>query len=364
MNLPTYFDEFRTNTQPNELQRTVMIEEHTKLRELLAKAPELKKVLLGTFIQGSQRRATALKGSAAHPCDVDVVAVMDLERSTYSAAYAHELFHPFLERHYSGKYETQERSWCIKAHAEVTIDLVPTSEPDSDELREVVRSNKALRDWTPTFQQLTEAFTEEATAVSDWDRTQPLWIPDRKLLKWEHTHPLYLIAWTAKKNAACNGRFTHVAKAVKWWKREIQATPKYPKGYPLEHLVAECCPDGIKTVADGLTQTLERIASTYREHAARKQTPFLQARGITEPQNVMKRLLGEDFAAFHSHVESAARLARAALECADTRESAGLWQKLLGSEFPNPPETASIGTSAAGYTPREKPTRLSEGRYA
>ncbi|MCC6678240.1 MAG: hypothetical protein IT436_13955 [Phycisphaerales bacterium] len=359
MDLPTYFDDFRIKTQPTDRQRKVMTDEHIKLRELLSKADELKDILLGTFIQGSQRRATSLIGSADHPCDVDVVAVTNLPRSTYTAAYAHKLFQPFLERHYSKNYTAQDRSWCIQVDDEVTLDLVPTSEPDSPQLKEAVRSAKALRDWSPTFESLSEMVTAEAKESADWDRSEPLWIPDRTLMKWERTHPLYLIAWTVKKNKACNGHFSHVVKAVKWWKREMKSDPKYPKGYPLEHLVADACPDGLTTVADGLTRTLESIASQYRVHASRRETPFLQARGIPERQNVLQRVDGSDFAAFHVNVEEAARLARAALDHPDISGSAALWRRLLGTEFPAPPSAPT-----GGFTPRDKPTSLSPSRYA
>lgn len=337
MDLPTYFDEFRIKTQPTERQRKVMSEEHIKLRELLAKAPELKSVLLGTFIQGSQRRATSLIGSVTHPCDVDVVAVTNLPRSRFTAAYAHKLFQPFLERHYSGKYKAQDRSWCITVDPEVALDLVPTSEPDSPQVREAVRSTKSLREWSPTFQDLSEAVRAEVRDTAEWDRTEPLWIPDRTLQIWERTHPLYLIAWTAKKNQECNGKFTHTVKAVKWWKREVQPNPKYPKGYPLEHLVGDTCPGAIKSVAEGLTRTLESIAANHRGHAGRREMPFLQARGLLEPQNVMRRVEGSDFASFHANIESAARLARRALNAQDVHESASLWRQLLGPEFPAPP---------------------------
>lgn len=334
MELATHFDDFRIKTQPDDRQRRCMADEHIKLRERLAQAPELRGVLLGTFIQGSQRRATSLRGSRTHPCDVDVVAVTNLPRSRFTAAYAHKLFQPLLERYYSGKYEAQDRSWCLRVDAEVTLDLVPTSEPDSVQIKEAVRSNKALGGWSPTFQALAEAVVVEARDTSDWDRTDPLWIPDRTLQIWERTHPLFLIAWTARKNKACNGHFAHVVKAVKWWKREVQTTPKYPKGYPLEHIVSECCPDTLTSVADGLTRSLEAIALTYRGHASRQEAPFLQARGIPERQNVLRRLEGVDFARFHAHVEAAARLARMALDSRDSNQSATLWRQLLGSEFP------------------------------
>lgn len=365
MELPTYFSDFRQNTQPTPIQREVMAREHKKLREGLAQAPELKEVLLSTFLQGSQRRATANKGDTEHPCDLDVVAVTKLPRSRYTAEHAHRVFQPFLERTYKGRYEAQDRSWCIKVHPEVTMDLVPTSEPDSPQIAEVIRS-KSLEGWSPWIEgrSLDEAFAAETDTVASWDKTAPLWIPDRTLKVWERTHPLFQIAWTAQKNKRCNGWFTHVVKAVKWWKREQASTPKYPKGYPLEHLVGECCPDSVTSVAQGLTLTLEAIVSKYAAEAARRETPFLQNRGIDERQNVMKRVEGVDFAAFHANISTVARLARRALDADDLARSADLWRELLGDEFPKAPTAATRTAAAATFTPRKEKTELEEGRYA
>lgn len=365
MELPTYFNDFRENTQPTATQRAVMGDEHQKLREGLAKAPELKDLLMTTFLQGSQRRATANKGSKAHPCDVDVVAVTKLPRSKFTAEHAHRLFQPFLERNYSGQYEAQDRSWCIKVHPEVTMDLVPTSEPDSPEISEAIRS-KSLSGWAPALEGLTldEALVAEAKAMESWNKTAPLWIPDRTLKLWERTHPLFQIAWTAGKNHQCNGLFTHVVRAIKWWKREQAQTPKYPKGYPLEHLVGDCCPDKITSVAQGLTLTLEAIVVRFAADAAAQKTPFLQNRGIQEAQNVMSRVEGKDFAAFYANIASAAQLARLALDSQDLNRSATLWGQLLGAEFPKPPAAKVQVAAAASFTPRHEKTELAEGRYA
>ncbi|NEO26392.1 MAG: hypothetical protein F6K03_05695, partial [Kamptonema sp. SIO4C4] len=330
---------------------------------------KLKEHLLSTFIQGSHRRSTAIKGSTANPCDVDIVAVTNLSRSKRTAAEAHRLFQPFLERYYSGQYEAQDRSWCIAINAEVKLDLVPTSEPGSPELLEQFR--KSLSDWTPNptsvkstaGRTLTESVLEAAKRDRDWDKTEPLWIPDRKLLVWEQTHPLFLIAWTARKNLECNGHFGHVVKVIKWWRRHMKPTPKYPKGYPLEHLIGDCCPDGIKTVAEGVTRTFETIASTFATAAWQRKTPFLAARGVTNPEvNVMSRVDGEDFAKFHAHVADAAELAREALEAQDVTTSAQLWHKLLGNPFPKPPGGDS--DDEPRFTPPKGPARPQEERFA
>lgn len=360
MELPTYFDEFRKETQPTEQQREIMKKEHTKLRELLAQAPDLKDRVLGAFIQGSHRRATAILGNRDHPCDVDIVVVTNLVRSPASAVQAHEMFKPFLEKHYPGKYSAQNRSWCIEVHPEVKLDLVPTSEPDSPELRDVVKSLD-LAGWLPEGRSLDEVMLSTKTAA-DWDKFKPLWIPDRELREWERTHPLALIAWTYAKNGRCNGHFTHVVKALKWWKRECQAEPKYPKGYPLERIVAECCPDGISSMAEGITKSLELIASRFATDVMLYRTPNLPSVGVPEV-NVLKRVEPNDFRLFHAKIQDAARQARAALDAQDYAESAKLWRALLGNKFPSPPQPTHDGGKPSSFTERTGSTQLSTGRY-
>lgn len=329
MQLPNHFDRFRQATQPSEHQRAVMLREHTRLRELVDGDRSLQDAVLGTFIQGSHRRATAIRGSESHPCDVDIVVVTRLSRSSSSARHAHDLFRPLLERHYKGRYAQGERSWCITVDPQVTLDLVPTAEPDSREIVDAVRSS-SIRDWIATDGSSVAA--PGSIGESNWNRALPLWIPDRGLAKWDRTHPIELIRWTAAKNARCNGRFTHVVRAIKWWRRHTEPLPEYPKGYPLEHLVAECCPDGITSVAEGLARTFESIASRFRSDALRRTTPKLPARGAPE-MDVMRRVQGSDFANLHAKVEMAASISRRALAEWGETESVRLWSSLFGSAF-------------------------------
>ncbi|MBX3366211.1 MAG: hypothetical protein KF912_02710 [Phycisphaeraceae bacterium] len=360
MTLNSYFDEFRQKTQPTDAQREIMTKEHIKLRTMLMQSPEFKDRVLSTFIQGSHRRATAILGNSDHPCDVDIVVVTDLSRSQFTAVQAHEMFRPFLERHYPGKYSPQNRSWCIEVHAEVKLDLVPTSEPDSLEIRESVKS-AGLAGWSPESRSADEVILDAKDGAA-WDKSKPLWIPDRELRTWEQTHPLALIAWTADKNKRCNGHFTHVVKALKWWKRECQVEPKYPKGYPLERIVAECCPDGISSMAEGITKTLELIASRFATDVMLYRTPNLPSVGVPEV-NVLKRVQPNDFRLFHAKIQDAARQARVALDAQDYAESAKLWRALLGNKFPPPPQPTHDGGKPSSFTERTGATELSTQRY-
>ena len=65
------------------------------------------------------------------------------------------------------------------------------------------------------------------------------------------------------------GHYVNVVKAGKWW-RKRNADGRYPKGYPLEHLIGANCPDGVGSVAEGLTRTLEAIRDNYRGDCPRR----------------------------------------------------------------------------------------------
>ena len=370
MKLPTYFTDYLKDIRPTDSQREAMRDAHADLRDRLERDDLLQPIIIGTFVQGSYRRHTGTRGTSDNPCDVDVVAVTNLPKTAHTAAHALELFIPFLEQHYSGRYEAQDRSWCITISDDVKLDLVPTAEP-GDSLRRLIQARALDSGAFPRAERsiltgletkdLNSVILEAAAKEAGWDVGEPLWIPDRERQVWERTHPLFQIKWTAEMNQACNGHFVNVVKAMKWWKRYEQPSPKYPKGYPLEHLVGECCPQGIESVAEGLTLTLEDMGNRYADHAARASTPYVADRALPE-NNVLHRVTGTDFAGFHARVSEAASVARAALDEEDVAKSAALWRQLLGTSFPKPPAGTEV---AGGFTPRHSPsTPKTKGRFA
>jgi len=200
----------------------------------------------------------------------------------------------------------------------------------------------------------------------EW-KLSPLRIPNREAQIWEDTHPLEQTRWTRDKNKRCNSHYINVVKAIKWWRRVKHPTPKYPKGYPVEHLIGQCCPDRISSVAAGVTLTLEAIASEYAYYAAREITPCLADHGVSS-HNVFKRVAGEDFAEFHAQLCEAASTARQALDADTLYESAHLWRELFGDKFPEPPESNSGSGPApsqpGGFTQRELVSTVGTGRFA
>lgn len=363
MKLEQQFREFLTKIRLTDSQREDYKNGIRVLRGRLAADQDLSPIVLSTFLQGSIRRATAVRPSKDKRADADLVVVTNLEKSKVAARDVLKRFEDFAERWYKGKWESQGRSVGISL-SYVDMDIVPTAVPSDldaqarfswksvttvEDIEEapdwrLVEAWQPKQDLDPYTRQIVEARAREQ---DDW-KANPLWIPDRAVNDWERTHPLAQIAWTADKNRRCNGHYVNVVKAMKWMRQNDAGMPKYPKGYPVEHLIGVCCPDGTSSVAEGLTLTLEKIASDYAGYAAVGLTPFLADHGVPS-HNVMARVSGEDFKTFHGRIEILARVARRALDCRDAQESADAWRELLGDRFPDPPTN---GGDRVGFTPR------------
>jgi hypothetical protein len=353
MEVPSYFTDFLQDIRPTEEQRQALREGHIELRERLDSYEPLKPAIVTTFLQGSYRRATALRPAPKRRSDVDIIVVTRLHEDEYTPGEALELFRPFVEEYYKDQYLIQGRSIGIsKKH--VDLDLVITSAPPErliGVLPEEGETDESLEEETPVRQR-----KEEARSAA-W-KDEPLRIPDREAKQWEFTHPLVQLTWTREKNAATNGHFVNVVKAIKWWKYSQHPDSEPPRGYPLERIIAECCPDGVCSVADGVTKTLEQTVARFRWGK-----PVLPDHGCHP--DVLQRITQEEFDAFYRLVEGAAKLARRALDAEDLDESVASWRELFGDRFPKPPAPEEGGGGAkGGFTPRTEVTVPGSGRFA
>lgn len=361
--METYFKDFLKEIRLGDEQKDALVNAHTQLRERLEDDAQLGEILVSTFLQGSYRRSTIIKPAAGQSSDVDVVVVTNISEEEYSPAEALDLFEDFLEEHYPEQYKRQGRSWGIQL-PNADIDLVPTSAPSealsqSEAARNEVFSSldiesMANRDWlSKRYGSMTASAVDSIMDDDSW-KHEPLRIPDREAGAWESTDPLSQISWTVDKNARCSGHYVNVVKAIKWWWRTQYPDKKYPKGYPLEHLIGDCCPDGIASVAEGVVRTFESIV----ELGPNK--PFLSDRGIPS-NNVMERVSQGDYSAFYECVVEAADLARAAFDSEDAYSASEKWRELFGEEFPlaAKPESKAAFTARAGAA-----TTLAEANFA
>ena len=343
MDIPTYFADFLQSIRPTDDQRNALKNGHTLLRERLNDYEPLKPAIVTTFLQGSYRRSTALQPAPKQRSDVDIVVVTRLHEDEYTPAQALDLFEPFMKKYYKETYRMQGRSIGIH-QKHVDLDLVVTSAPPESVMGILPGEIDESIEEEPAVVQL-----KEAVQIAVW-KTAALRIPNRDVMLWEDTHPLVQLEWTRKKNATTNGHFVNVVKAIKWWRYAQHPDFGQPKSYPLERIIAECCPDGICTVAEGVTKSLEAIVARYGSGK-----PILLGHGAVT--DVLHRVTVTDFVQFYELATAAAKLARRALSLEDFDGSAELWGELFGDKFPKPPSKDDDDGPKGGFTPREGPSK-------
>jgi hypothetical protein len=372
--IPSYFTDFLAEIRLTDSLERACQDKHQELRRHLAADAELSTIIIDAFLQGSYRRRTGVR--PLHPTDhtehvdVDLVVVTTLDPEGNSPDRVVARFTPFLDRHYPKRWVPNDRSIKISFEdTPVTLDLVITAAP-SLVVQEAIKaagrrrgsgdiltlSRRRLNE-VGDILSMREAVSEmrKMAGSADW-REDYLLIPDRPLRNWVKTHPIQQIIWTEGKNGRrTQGHYVNVVKVVKWWRRRNDH-PEHPKGYPLEHLIGTVCSDGIDSVAEGVTGSLEAIVRTYQPHLLTHQKPVLPDHGVPE-NDVFRRVSVGDFAGFYRIAQNAANLARQALNAPTVAESASAWRELLGPEFPEPPKDG-------GFTKRTAATTIaSTGRY-
>lgn len=375
MELQSDFNTFLREIRLTGNQREDLQMGHNTLRERLNADETISPIIISDFLQGSYRRGTAVRPNGDARADVDIIVVTKLSEAEYSPSSAMGVFTPFLDRHYKGKWRLQGRSFGIEL-TYVELDLVITSVPSESEIgilkSSAVKATESIeeaRDWkfnskwiSPSersFNKSAALLLKESALEEEW-KTAPLRIPDRDTKKWENTHPLEQIRWTNNKNSRTGGHFVNIVKTIKWWKHENHADLSHPKGFPLERIVGECCPDTISSVADGITRTFEGIVEKFSSYVQGNSKPQLPDYGATT-QDVLAKVSIEDFKVFYSYAKKASLIAREALDSSDREASSNLWRKLLGNKFPEPPKG---GNDGKGFAKPDGPATPSRSRFA
>jgi len=114
--LPSHFIDFLKEVRLTPTQQDEAKSGHETLRDRLMNYDDLKFCIITTFLQGSYKRATALRPFGEQKSDIDIVVVTNLDQKDYpNPAVAINKFLPFVEKYYSGKYDnTQGRSIGIE----------------------------------------------------------------------------------------------------------------------------------------------------------------------------------------------------------------------------------------------------------
>lgn len=374
MELPSYFNDFLASIKLSDSLTEECKQSNQKLREQLYNDEDLAPIIVNTFLQGSYKRGTIVRPLGVEKVDVDLVLVTKLNKEEYTPDQVFPVFTQFLEEHYKGRYKQQGRSIGISLN-NIDLDMVVTAAPSESQIGilksesvSTLESLDKLGDWRLNryWPEPPPLRVSKMSTTEEW-KSEPLYIPDREARTWEPTHPIAQIQWTRDKNGRCNGHYLGVVKAIKWWHKQQPAKPKYPKGYLVEHIVGYCCPDSIRSVAEGVTLTLEEIKSSFLQDVQLGRVPYLPDHGVPE-NNVFKRVSAEEFRTFYGMVATAAVLAREAYDETDLRISVSKWKKLFVNDFPDPPDNGDDqgrqGPDKGGFTRRTAPAVIAPSRFA
>lgn len=347
--LITYFNDFMCAIRPTVNQRKACQNEYAQVINLIEPDKTLKPIIVDIFLQGSYRRSTMIRPKGKKKPDVDIVLVSNLPEEKYSPDNAHDTLKPFLEKHYSKRYKPQGRSWGLHLD-EIDLDLVITSAPSEVNLAFFKKESFKYATVEELFEEDDDSIKFQVEASSKW-QLEPLRIPNRELKEWEDTDPLTQIQWTIQKNKKCGGNYVNVVKALKWWRVNQFPSQKYPKGYPLEHIIGICCPDDVTSIAKGVVLVTGNILETFKSDIQEKQTPILYDHGVK--QNVLARLEFDDFYNFYVQVKDMHEIAEQAYSEQDTLKSAKLWYTIFGNPYPEP-----NGDKKGGFTPRDEKSKI------
>ena len=288
MELPSHFEKFLSNIEPTYNQKNEASTGHTTLRLRLEKDEKYKDYFQDSFLSGSYGRDTAIRPIK----DVDIIII---------AAYSETLWRPELTLYHlkgilSNYYQNvtlQSRSVRV-ALSYVDMDIVPA-----------IKANDSF-----------------------------LKIPDRKAQNWVISNPRKHLELSTAMNAAKNGLYKPLVKALKWWRDNRMNDAWKPKSFVLECMVYDHASNlAITSIPKSLN---EFFSFTHKKYATYRQ--FNVSPTITDPAgtgiNVAKNWANQEFCNFYDEVWKSWNLCYEALNSQDKMDSITKWRQLLGDAFP------------------------------
>ncbi len=289
MELNAHFEGLLSNIEPSVTAVGKAKKAHEDLRAFIKADEEISKADPDSYLSGSYARDTALNTIK----DVDVIVLIDLDHKRTEPAVVIAWIQASLQKHYS-EVLAQGRSVKVTTGTDFDLDVVA------------------------------------AVAISH--RNGPVWIPDRDAQAWVATHPKGQIDFGIQKNAATDGFYKPLVKAMKHWRDRLPTETSRPNSYIVESLVAENLAGPPAFYGRAVVDILRGIYSHYAVYVATGSVPRISDPGYPSV-NVAKRWKFGEFSAFIKEVQSAARTAAAALEEKDKAASVNGWKKLFGDKF-------------------------------
>lgn len=351
MECVTKFNDFITEISLTDKMKQELRSAYKQLKFNL-NSDEISKYIVGMFLQGSFARSTGVRPiNKDDKLDVDLVVVTRFDYHKVTPKQALDAFAPFLNKYFKNQFRMQGRSIGIKI-GNCSVDLVPTALP-SKTVELFITEAFNTDEYAEKFfraDSVINAIKKFAKQDDSW-KHEPLKIPDREAGRWDDTHPMAQILWTQDRNAATNGQYIRLVRALKWWKKNFCKNADTIKSYPLEHFIGHCCPSAGKNLASLLVDTLAQMASYNADTK-----PILPDHGVPQ-HDVFGRVDKEDYKHFINQIKNISKMAQEAFAEPDNYESSVKWREIFGDKFPLYEKPTPTLTKREEPSTPTKPTR-------
>lgn len=311
MRLNSYFSAFHTRISLDSTRVERIMSGHGSLRDVLSQDEEVKEVFVDSFLQGSYAIGTALRPKNDEEFDVDVVLAIDVQKQFGYLPDSDSVINWLVSRvttydKYKGKAKGKTKCVRIDYADGFHIDLLP--------------------------------------AQCQGDPSKGVLVPPG----WHFSNPIAYKAWCQSKNDSTGGKFTRIAKYLKWWRNCKLDQDTGLKSIILTTIVGNHMNEEFPSDGEALVRCMEAIARELKSQAA-VPTIWNPSMPIGE-ENLARDWDEDDFKSFKSKFLKAAVTARAAYDEGNRDRSVKLWSEIFGDAFK---ESVAEGAKAMADSIRE-----------
>lgn len=330
--LNQHFKVFHSNISLNTTRVNRIISAHTTIEELLKKDKEIKPLFNKFYLQGSYATNTAIRPQNGNEFDVDAILLLDLSDSDEPKDVINLVANRLKTYEtYKDKVIIKDRCVRVNYKGDFHMDIVPAKPTDHEHIL----------------------------------------IPSRKEGEWLETNPAGFIRWCKDINSDADGKFTRVAKFIKYWRDKTVGKDTAPKSILLTTIIGLNMV-GKNSDAESLVLTLENIVENL-DSILVDDEPYVENPSL-EGENLARDWDKSKYDIFKTKLEKFAKDARSAYDDTDKESTIKKWQDIFGSEdFPSELsekaemaqaiKTGSVVVSSKGTLNKASGTPIKEHRF-
>ncbi len=294
MQLNDHFQKFHADISLNSTRVSRIKSAHETWEDILRNDEEVGDDLEDFYLQGSYATHTAIRPQGNKEFDVDAILLLSIDDDQTPKDVLSWLARRMrTQEKYKDSITQRDRCVRVTYAGDFHIDIVPAKVKDGDVIL----------------------------------------IPSKKEGEWVETNPKGFMAWCRDVNQNSQGKFTRVAKFVKFWRDTTVGQDTAPKSILLVTLIGMNMV-GASSDAESLVLTLEELVANLDDVLDEEGKPYVENPSL-EGENLARDWNRAKFDIFKDKIERFTSKARDALDEEDKDKSIEKWQEIFGTTFPS-----------------------------